>query len=102
MKGIHHWVWFWGDTNGCLQTQRNFQGNNNNFIGNKGAQQNGAKNNNNSSNETNQQKSGAAGKLNVLSRHEADSTKDVITGTFSINSIPVKFCLILVQLFLSF
>ncbi|XP_021729121.1 uncharacterized protein LOC110696138 [Chenopodium quinoa] len=35
-------------------------------------------------------KIGAPGKLNVMSRHEADSTKDVITGTFSINSIPVK------------
>ena len=25
-----------------------------------------------------------------MSRHEAEATKDVITGTFSINSIPVK------------
>ncbi|XP_021735740.1 uncharacterized protein LOC110702343 [Chenopodium quinoa] len=71
-------------------TQRNFQGNNNNFNGSKGAQQNGEKNNNNSNNGNNQQKSGVAGQLNVLSRHEIDSTKDVITGTFSIHSIPVK------------
>ncbi|XP_021754918.1 uncharacterized protein LOC110720219 [Chenopodium quinoa] len=71
-------------------TQRNFQGNNNNFNGNKGTQQNGAKNSNNSNNGNNHQKGGTAGKLNVLSRHEADSTKDVITGTFSIHSIPVK------------
>ncbi|XP_021775712.1 uncharacterized protein LOC110739565 [Chenopodium quinoa] len=67
--------------------QRKFQGSNN-HSGNKGAQQNAAKTNNNNGN--NIQKGGAAGKLNVMSRHEADSTKDVITGTFSINSIPVK------------
>ncbi|XP_021762549.1 uncharacterized protein LOC110727291 [Chenopodium quinoa] len=40
--------------------------------------------------ETSMVKSGAPGKLNVISRHEADATKDLITGTFSINSIPVK------------
>ncbi|XP_021746188.1 probable cyclin-dependent serine/threonine-protein kinase DDB_G0292550 [Chenopodium quinoa] len=66
--------------------QRNFQGNNN-YLGTKGTQQNGAKSNNI---RNNQVKSGALGKLNVMSRHVADSTKDVITGTFSINSIPVK------------
>ncbi|XP_021768554.1 uncharacterized protein LOC110732861 [Chenopodium quinoa] len=68
--------------------QRNFQGSNN-YSGNKGAQQNGAKGNNNN-NGGNQVKSGAPRKLNGMSRREADSTKDVITGTFSINSIPVK------------
>ncbi|XP_021737262.1 uncharacterized protein LOC110703789 [Chenopodium quinoa] len=57
--------------------QRNFQGSNN-HSGNKGAQQNAAITNNNNGN--NQQKGGAAGKLNVMSRHEADSTKNVITG----------------------
>ncbi|XP_021775563.1 uncharacterized protein LOC110739413 [Chenopodium quinoa] len=69
--------------------QRNFQGNINNFTGNKGVQQNGVKNSNTTSGNS-QQKGGTAGKLNVLSRHEADATKDAITGTFSINSIPVK------------
>ncbi|XP_021762501.1 uncharacterized protein LOC110727242 [Chenopodium quinoa] len=66
--------------------QRNFQGNYN-YSGNKRAQQNGAKGNNNGNYQV---KSGAPGKLNVMSRHKADSTKDVITGTFSINSILVK------------
>ncbi|XP_021768949.1 uncharacterized protein LOC110733241 [Chenopodium quinoa] len=69
--------------------QRNFQQNNNNFAGNKGVQQNGARNINTTSG-NNQQKIGTAGKLNFLSKHEVDATKDVITGTFSINSIPVK------------
>ncbi|XP_021747443.1 probable cyclin-dependent serine/threonine-protein kinase DDB_G0292550 [Chenopodium quinoa] len=69
--------------------QKNFQGNNNNFSGNKGVQQNGVRNSN-TNNSNSQQKGGTAGKLNVLSRHEAEATKDVITGTFSINSIPVK------------
>ncbi|XP_021775980.1 probable serine/threonine-protein kinase clkA [Chenopodium quinoa] len=70
-------------------TNRNRQGNNqggaqknfqrsNNYSRNKGAQQNAAKPNNNNGN--NQQKGRAAGKLNVMSRHETDSTKDVITG----------------------
>ncbi|XP_021731339.1 uncharacterized protein LOC110698250 [Chenopodium quinoa] len=68
--------------------QRNFQGSNN-YSGNKGAQKNGVKGNNNN-NGGNQVKSGAPRKLNVMSRHEVDSTKDVITGIFSINSIPVK------------
>ncbi|XP_021757248.1 uncharacterized protein LOC110722284 [Chenopodium quinoa] len=68
--------------------QRNFQGNKN-YSGKKGAQQNGAKGNNNN-NGGNQVKSGAPRKLNVMCRHEVDSTKDVITGTFSINSIHVK------------
>ncbi|XP_021743468.1 uncharacterized protein LOC110709558 [Chenopodium quinoa] len=67
--------------------QRNFQGSDN-YSGNKGAQQNAAKTNNNSGN--NQQKGGVAGKLNVMSKHEADSTRDVITSNFYINSISVK------------
>ncbi|XP_021746154.1 uncharacterized protein LOC110712037 [Chenopodium quinoa] len=61
--------------------------NSGNPQGNKGAQQSGVKSNNNGNDQV---KSGAPGKLNVISRHEADTTKDVITGTFSINSIPVK------------
>ncbi|XP_021770728.1 uncharacterized protein LOC110734910 [Chenopodium quinoa] len=67
--------------------QKSFQGSNN-YSGYKGAQQNTVKPNNNNGN--NQQKGRAAGKLNVMSRHEADSTKYVITSTFSIKSIPIK------------
>ncbi|XP_021773974.1 uncharacterized protein LOC110737933 [Chenopodium quinoa] len=66
--------------------QKNFQ-RNNNYSGNKGAQQYGVKSKNNGNNQV---KSGAPGKLNVISRHKADTTKDVITSTFSINSIPIK------------
>ncbi|XP_021745399.1 uncharacterized protein LOC110711329 [Chenopodium quinoa] len=82
--GNREYECFSKNTNGNRQNnnsrgnQWNFQENNNNFNGNKKVQQNGVKNNNNYSG-NNQHKGGAAGKLNVLSRHETDSTKDVIT-----------------------
>ncbi|XP_021775577.1 uncharacterized protein LOC110739426 [Chenopodium quinoa] len=94
--GHREYECFSKNTNGYRQksnnfggNHRNFQGNNNNFTRNKGAHQNRVKNNNNNSG-NNQQRGGAVGKLNVMSKHEVDSTKDVITSTFSINSIPVN------------
>ncbi|XP_021744407.1 uncharacterized protein LOC110710423 [Chenopodium quinoa] len=61
--------------------QRNFQGSNN-YARNKGVQQNGVKGNNNNGNS--RVKSGALGKLNVISRHEVDTTKDVITDVIDV------------------
>ena len=64
--------------------QRAYQGN----SGNRAPQQNNNRNGNN--NNSGQAKTTRAGKLNVMGRSEANASQDVITGTFSIHSLPVK------------